>query len=309
MSGLFRVSPYGGSQVTEGIYSYTCDAINAMKWDRIAIVGVGLIGGSIGLALRQHKLAQHVVGIGRNSTRLSRAQDLGAIDSTTTQLDRGVADAELIIVCTPVQQIPDFVNQVAAFAPRGALVTDAGSTKEAIVSAIHAPLPNEVVFIGSHPLAGSEKQGVEHARSDLFDGASCVVTPTASTPPSAIQRVSQFWQELRAKVRVMGPEAHDMALAHTSHLPHLMASALAGSLDPSYHELAASGFRDTTRIASGDVELWSGIFDQNQTALLEALARLIQELETYRELLSQSDMEGVCKMLTRAKRNRDDLGS
>ena len=100
-----------------------------------------------------------------------------------------------------------------------------------------------------------------------------------------------------------------MALAHTSHLPHLMASALAGSLDPSYQELAASGFRDTTRIASGDVELWSGIFDQNQTALLEALARLIQELETYRVFLSQSDMEGVCKMLSRAKRNRDDLGS
>jgi cyclohexadieny/prephenate dehydrogenase len=279
-----------------------------MKWDTIAIVGVGLIGGSIGLALKQRRLARCVVGIGRRHSRLARARRLGAVDSTTIQLERGVADAELTVVCTPVEQIADFVCRAAKHCPPGALLTDAGSTKARIVSQLNGALSSGAVFVGSHPLAGSEKQGVAHARADLFDNSVCVLTPKRGTPQVAVARVRRFWEALGAGVVQMTPEAHDRALAFTSHLPHLLAAALAGSLPSKLFDLAATGFRDTTRVAAGDPDVWAGIFTHNRQATLVALQEFQRHLARYRSALERADAGRLRKLLIQAKQNRDALG-
>lgn len=279
-----------------------------MKWDTIAIVGVGLIGGSIGLALKQRRLARRIVGIGRRRSSLAQARRRGAVDSTTLQLARGVAKAELTVVCTPVQQIAGFVRQAAQHCPHGALLTDAGSTKARIVAQLNGALSKDAVFVGSHPLAGSEKQGVAFARSDLFVGSLCVLTPTRGTPPDAVARLERFWQALGARVVRMTPEAHDRALAFTSHLPHLLAAALAGSLPTKFFDLAATGFRDTTRVAAGDPGLWTDIFVHNRRATLAALQELQRHLARYRGALERADADRLYKLLTQAKQNRDALG-
>lgn len=278
------------------------------KWDTVAIVGVGLIGGSIGLALKQRRLARHVVGIGRRRSRLAQARRRGAVDSTTVALHRGVADAELTVVCTPVQQIADFVCRAAPHCPAGAVLTDAGSTKARIVSQLNGALANGAVFVGSHPLAGSEKQGVAYAHPDLFEGSVCVLTPSRATLKGAVTRVRRFWKSLGADVVQMTPEAHDRALAWTSHLPHLLAAALASSLPAKLFDLAASGFRDTTRVAAGDPELWAGIFAHNRQATLAALQELQRHVARYRSALERADADRLRKLLIQAKQNRDALG-
>src|SRR5262249_24102977 len=166
-----------------------------------------------------------------------------------------------------------------------------------------------VAFVGSHPLAGSEKRGAEYAQADLFQDRVTVVTRTGLTDAAALERTCSFWQALGSRVRVMTPEDHDRALALTSHLPHLVASALAGLLPPELHELTASGFRDTTRIAAGDPSIWTGIFGQNRTAILAALEMLQARLKLFQEALRAGDGPAVDSLLARAKKVRDALGS
>ena len=235
-----------------------------MRLRTLTIVGVGLIGGSIGLAARQRGLAEHILGAGRRRSSLESARRLGAIDEASLDLVQAVHRADLAVFCTPVG---DIAHQVLAAAPGCAvdtLLTDAGSTKAVIVRTIEEGLPSGVAFVGSHPLAGSEQSGPEHAVADLFDGRLTVVTRTPRTDPGALERIAAFWESLGSHVKVMDPEQHDQALALTSHLPHLLASALAGLLTPELTELTATGFRDTTRIASGDPAIWTGILLHNR---------------------------------------------
>ena len=225
------------------------------EYDTVAIVGVGLIGGSIGLALRERRLAQKIVGIGRRQTSLDTARGVGAIDHGVTNLANGVAQAQLIVVATPVDTIAERVMQVSTACPAASLITDAGSTKEMIVSAVDAGLAarrSGPRFVGSHPLAGDHRTGAEHARADLFDGRTVVITPTEQTRPAAVTEVSGFWESLGANVVNMTPARHDAALAITSHLPHLVASALAAATPTELLPLTASGWRDTTRVAASD---------------------------------------------------------
>jgi prephenate dehydrogenase len=284
------------------------------EYDTVAIVGVGLIGGSIGLALRERKLARNIVGIGRRQTSLDAARKVGAIDHGVTSLAAGVAQAQLVIVCTPVDSIAERVIQAAAACPPGALMTDAGSTKETIVSAVDAGLANRRSgprFVGSHPLAGDHRTGAEHARGDLFDDRTVVVTPTNLTRPAAVTEISGFWESLGANVTTMTPAEHDAALAMTSHLPHLIATALAAATPHNLLPLAASGWRDTTRVAGGDPKLWQPIFASNRQHVLEALDRLSQIVSNLRETLEQGDYESLSQILERAaktKRDRDALG-
>src|SRR3954469_3517791 len=231
------------------------------EYDTVAIIGVGLIGGSIGLALRERKLAQKIIGIGRRQQSLDAARKVGAIDHGVTNLANGVSQAQLIIVATPVDTIAERVVQASAACPAGALITDAGSTKASIVAAVDAGLASRRSgprFVGSHPLAGDHRTGPEHARADLFDGRVVVITPTEHTRPAAVTEVSGFWQSLGANVRTMKPGDHDAALALTSHLPHIVAVALAAATRTELLPLTASGWRDTTRVAGGDPELWAG---------------------------------------------------
>jgi prephenate dehydrogenase len=279
-----------------------------MQIPTLAVVGVGLIGGSIGLAAKRRRLAGRVLGVGRHPDSLQRARHLGAIDEGLLDLGAAAARADVVVFCTPVDRIAE---QALAVAPRcrpGTLLTDAGSTKAAIVGALDGRLPEPVQFVGSHPLAGSEKRGPEHARADLFEGRLAVVTPTERTPPAALERTLRLWRGLGARVRVMAPEEHDQALAVTSHLPHLVAAALAGVLPDELRELTATGFRDTTRVAAGDPALWTGIFEQNREAVLAALRRLQARLEGFRAALQAGDRRALADLLTEAKGVRDALG-
>jgi prephenate dehydrogenase len=284
------------------------------EYDTVAIIGVGLIGGSIGLALRERKLARQIIGIGRRQNSLDAARKIGAIDQGVTSLSAGVAEAQLLIVATPVDTIAERVIQAAAAAPPGCLITDAGSTKESIVATIDAGLANRRSgprFVGSHPLAGDHRTGPTHARADMFDGRTVVVTPTEHTRPAAVTEASGFWESLGANVVAMAPDKHDAALAMTSHLPHLVAIALAASTPSEYLQLTASGWRDTTRIAAADPKLWQPIFAANKERVLDALDLLSQKLDSLRDALDQGDYESLTAILEAAakkKRERDALG-
>jgi prephenate dehydrogenase len=278
-------------------------------YDTVAIVGVGLIGGSIGKALLGRGLARHVVGIGRRQSSLDAALSVGAVTSTTTEIGRGVASAELVIVATPVDNIVDHIIQVAAACPTGTLITDAGSTKVAIVSDAERALGAGVRFIGSHPLAGSERQGPTAATADLFVGRTVVVTPTSATNPTALADAKRFWSSLGAEVVELTPNEHDRAVAITSHLPHLIAGGLAATLPPEYRPLAAAGFRDTTRTAAGDAELWTQILMSNRENVLAGIEAFDTEIDAVREALKHGDAARLRHLLSKGKNSRDALGS
>jgi len=292
-----------------------------MVCQNVAIIGVGLIGGSIGLALRQRGLAQRIVGIVRRRESVDDLLKRGVVTDATTDLSSGVAAAEFIVVCTPVDSISRYVLESARYCPEYAVITDAGSTKARIVQEVESGWTQHRIgtqgdfssasatcrFVGSHPLAGSEKSGYQYAHPQLLAGRWVVVTPTARSDAQATERVVAFWQALGARVQLMAPEDHDRALALTSHLPHLVASALAGILPPKWADLAASGFRDTTRIAAGPPEIWTPIFLHNRSALLEALGQFEQQLHRFRQALGTENAEMLSALLTQGKSCRDSL--
>jgi prephenate dehydrogenase len=259
------------------------------RLETVAIIGVGLIGGSVGLALRGRGLAQHVVGIGRDADRLSRALELGAIDRATTDLERGIAAAEVAVVCTPVTEIAAQACRAAEGGPDDLLVTDAGSTKRRIVEAVERHARGASAFVGGHPIAGSERAGVAHARGDLFEGRTCVLTPTRRTPADRLRRARSFWSGLGCRIIELDPAAHDEALALTSHLPHAVAAALAASVPAEALPMAAGAYRDTTRVAAAAADLWTGIFRENRAPVLSAIARFEDRLATLRRALEDQD--------------------
>ncbi len=282
---------------------------NMRKLDKVAILGVGLIGGSIGLALRHRNLARTVVGIGRSPASLRVARRVGAVSITTTDIARGVADAQLVVVCTPVAHIAEHVQEIARACRRETLVTDVGSTKSEIIAGLEGKLPETVRFVGSHPLAGGEHAGAAKARVDLFEDRLVVITPTKKSPTADCRELADFWTALGARVISMTPRKHDRAVAAISHLPHLMASALAAATPEKSLPLAATGFEDTTRIAAGDPELWTQIFLSNQAPVLEALARMEISLKRFRSAIENQDARALKRVLTTAKRKRDVVGS
>ncbi len=279
------------------------------RWNTVAIVGVGLIGGSIGLALRQRRMAGKVVGVGRNADRLKRAEEVGAVDVTTQDLAEGARQAELVVVCTPVERIVDTVLAAASECREGTLITDAGSTKRLITRALQGKLPAGVRFVGSHPIAGSEKSGAEHARADLFEGRVAVVTPTRSSVEGDVQQTADLWSGLGASVYLMSPAAHDRALATTSHAPHVIAAAMARSTGRGDWPLTGGGWKDTTRIAGGDPELWTQILLDNRENVLASLGRFEKSFSAFRAAVERSDRRRLARLLLEAKRHRDAVGN
>jgi len=278
-------------------------------WETVAIVGVGLIGGSIGRGLLERGLARRVVGIGRNAAKLKNAKKLGAITEHSLDLGVGVAAADVVVLCTPVEMIAEQAVAAVEHAPAHALVTDAGSTKQKIVAAVEKQLRGRGRFVGSHPMAGSEKTGAAEARADLFDGKAVVVTPTKRTPLGDAESIGEFWASLGARVLMMTPDAHDRAVAATSHLPHLLASVLAAVTRPEDAPLVASGWLDTTRVAAGDAELWRQILQSNDKHLLAALVRFEKQLTAARRALERGDGARLTKLLVQGKAIRDALGN
>jgi cyclohexadieny/prephenate dehydrogenase len=282
--------------------------METMTMRTLAIVGVGLMGGSIALAAKARGVAGRVLGVDRNDEALEQARLYCGLDECFTNMAPAVRQAQITVFCTPVDQIAEQVAAAAASCD-GGLLTDVGSTKATIVRGLEKKLPAGCRFVGSHPLAGSEKSGAAHAHSRLFEGRVVVVTPTEQTAPEPLEEVKKFWQVLGAKVVEMTPEDHDIALAQTSHLPHLLAAALAGGLPAELRPLTATGFRDTTRVAAGEPALWTGVFMHNRGPILKALQALEGELGRFRDALDVGDRVALESLLTNAKRNRDALGS
>jgi prephenate dehydrogenase len=278
-----------------------------MTLDTLVIVGVGLIGGSVGLAARERRTARRIIGVGRSAESLAAATRAGCIDEGSTDLVNAVANADMVLVCSPVDRIVDHIGAAACACRPDTILTDAGSTKDTIVRALDGILPPGVQFVGGHPLAGSEKRGPEHARADLFADRLVILTPTPRTDALAVEKVEAFWKSLGGRILRLTPQDHDDALAITSHLPHLTAAAIANTLPEHLRSLTSTGFRDTTRVAAGDPDLWAAIFSQNRGAVLAALGRLEQRLTDYRHAIEHDDMTTLRKLLVEAKAVRDDL--
>ena len=253
---------------------------------RLTIVGVGLLGGSVAKAVRSGGLAREIVGVGRDEARLGTALHDGALDSATTDIEVGVSDADFVLLAVPVLAVEALLPRVWWAAPDGATVTDVASTKAGIVRvADQLAARRALAFVGSHPMAGSERSGYGVARADLFRAATVIVTPTDRTEPRAVKAVTEFWEAMGARVSALDALIHDQAVAAISHLPHLVACALVDGVtrfEPAALELAARGFKDTTRIAASDPDVWTEIFLANRAALatsLDAFRRALAELE------------------------------
>jgi prephenate dehydrogenase len=276
------------------------------QFDTVAIIGVGLIGGSIGKALLRRKLAKRIIGVGRDPQRLAKAQKLGAITCAAADLSEGVASADLVIVGTPVDHVADTVRQVASNCSRGVLITDVGSTKAKILSRVGSEATQGAhLFVGSHPLAGGEKAGVEFSDADLFENRMVIVTPVPHSDPARVEACQRLWTSIGASVRQMSPEDHDALVAVTSHVPHLLAAMLASTTTPAHLPMVSSGWLDTTRIASGDVEMWSQIIDHNRDEILASLQRLRSTFDDCVNGLQQRDFGIIRKILQEGKANRD----
>jgi prephenate dehydrogenase len=278
---------------------------------QLAIVGVGLLGGSVAKAARLGGLARRIVGIGRDAGRLRPALDDGTLDLAVTDLDAGVREADFILLAAPVLTIEGLLERVWRAAPDGALITDVGSTKRNIVRAAERfAATRSLSFVGSHPLAGSEQAGYRVARADLFRGATVVVTPTEATELGALKKTTEFWEALGARVSSLDPETHDRTVAAISHLPHLIACALvdgAARVEPSALELAARGFRDTTRIAAGDPDMWTEIFLANRDALSATVEAFREALADLQRAIDAGQADALRAVLARIKATREQV--
>lgn len=268
-------------------------------FDHVVIVGVGLIGGSIAKALRKRGLAHRITGLGRNAERLAAAQSAGVLDAWTTSA-QDLPPYSLAVVCTPVDRIAADVRALATCASATALFTDAGSVKGPLCRTL-ADIPR---FIGSHPMAGSEHGGWEFARTDLFEGRNCAITPCHSSNQD-IAVIETFWQSIGMQTLRFSAEEHDRLVATTSHLPHLVAAALAAQLTPEGWPLAATGFRDTTRIASGNPGLWTAILRENRVAVTSQIHSIIGQLQQFELALQGDQADKLQAILNQGKEARD----
>jgi prephenate dehydrogenase len=283
----------------------------AVRWKKVTLMGVGLLGGSLGLALKRACLAECVTGFVRRKASVAECLRFGAVDSATRDLKTAVEGADLVILCTPIAQMRPLVERFEAWLQPGALVTDVGSVKAAVVAALEPIVARAGGrFVGSHPMAGSEKTGVAAARQDLFEGAVCVVTPTKDSDQGAVRRVATLWRSLGMRVLKLPPPTHDRLVSRTSHLPQILASHLASFvLDPrqpkAQTRLCAAGFRDTTRLASSSSEMWRDIALANRGEILGALDGYLAALRGFRDALDTGDAEAVRGFFARASRRRN----
>lgn len=278
---------------------------------QLTIIGVGLIGGSLARALKRAGVVEEIVGAGRDAGHLQRALQLGVVDRIETALPTAVRGADMVLVAAPVGAMEGIFRAIAPTLPAGAVLTDAGSTKASVVEAARrafGELPAN--FVPGHPIAGTEKSGVEASFAGLFEGRRVILTPTENSAPEAVTRVREMWQQAGAEVVETGVGHHDELLAATSHLPHLLAFALVDTLatlddKQEIFEFAAGGFRDFTRIASSDPQMWHDICVHNEPALLKMLGRFEADLEKLRLAIANNDSDYLLKVFTRAKSARD----
>ena len=281
--------------------------------NKLAIIGVGLMGGSLAMRLRKHGEVGEVIGIGRGLDNLIEAKELGIIDHFTQSLEEGLADADVVIVAIPVGSIVQIIKTGQQFMKDGAIITDVGSVKGDIVRGVEEILDKRLSFVGAHPIAGTEKSGASAAFPELYDGSRCIITPSQHSDDVALNKLKAMWELTGAEVVVMDVEAHDKILAAISHLPHIVAYALVNTVDSikdfdeSIIKYSAGGFRDFTRIASSSPEMWRDICMMNKPALLEMMDDYMAELEGMKKMIEANDYEGLVENFHRSKRARDSI--
>ncbi len=282
-----------------------------MLFRKITIVGVGLLGGSIALAVRRRGLAAEIAGYVRSEKGVADCEKFGATDYATTDLLAAVSGADLVILGTPLAQMPALAERMLPALKTGAIVTDVGSVKGGVVRQFELPIiKSGACFIGSHPMAGAEKTGVAAARAQLFEKAVCVVTPTKRSPAAAVRQLTRFWRALGARVMLMDASRHDLLVGRSSHLPHVVAAALAALvLDPKQPKqqaaLCATGFRDTTRVASGSPEMWRDIALANPKNLANSLDSYLKDLKQFQSALKTGNGVAIERFFQTAKVRRD----
>ena len=283
-------------------------------FDTVCIVGVGLIGGSFGAALRERKLARRVVGATRRAETIEEAKLKGAIDEGTTDLLQAAREADLIFMAPPVGQMVSLCRQIAPVVRADAIVTDAGSTKASFVQDCEDALKDRAYFVGGHPMAGSEKTGVEAARADLFVRSTWVLTPTAGTPPPVVNTLTAMVEALGATPLLLDAHIHDSILATTSHLPHITAAALVHLFSQAHgragvaSQLIAGGWRDSTRVAAGSAEMWRDICLANAPAIAHSVEDMIEQLEEFRDMLRDTDGQRLHQWFESAAQVRNKHG-
>jgi prephenate dehydrogenase len=279
----------------------------------MAVIGVGLIGGSLARAARERGLVSRIVGLGRGRENLRKALDLGVIDGMETDWAKGMRGADLVVLATPVEGIVQLLSKIGELCGNDTIVTDVGSVKGAIVREAEKTLPRASRFVGGHPIAGTENSGVEASFSSLFTNRKTILTPTDRTDPEALGRVRRLWEEVGSKVVVMDTENHDRVMGFVSHLPHIVAYTLVHTIyseDQREGDLAsfsAGGFLDFTRIASSHPEMWRDICVMNREALLEAVDAFAITLDKFRAMISAEDGKGLEEHFDQCRRTRADL--
>ncbi len=275
-------------------------------FERLAVLGLGLLGGSVASAARTRGAARVAIGCGRNREALRRAQSRGTVDEIETDAAAAVRGADLVVLASPVASMAGLLESAAPGLSPGALITDVGSVKAPLQETLPGLLPQDTHYVGSHPMAGSHLRGAVHARADLFEGAACVVTPSPGSPPEAVERIEAFWRALGARVLRRDPADHDREVAWISHVPHALAFAFARGLSDAPRgacDMVGTGFRDFTRIAQSDPELWADILVTNGKALSGPLRRIAERLAGLARDLEAGDQDAVERMLMEARAN------
>ena len=278
----------------------------------IAILGPGLLGASAGIAAHEAGLAKRIVAWARKPETRLQCESAEWCDAVYKEAEDAAAEADLVIICTPVHTILPVFESIASKLQPGTIVTDVGSTKSLIVRLSRAHVLRGTHFIGSHPMAGSEKQGFSAGRSDLFQNRACFVTPLPDTSTEPLEKLVRFWSQLGMHVQSVSPEDHDEIVANISHLPHILASALCSYLDTQPHQwrdYAGGGLRDTTRIAAGDPGLWKDIIEQNSDEILRALRAFQEELQSVSAAISNKQTATLVNILQRGQSYRARLNT
>ena len=285
-----------------------------VHFKKVTIVGVGLIGGSLGMILKRRGLADRVVGVGRSLGNLELAVELGAIDAYERDPKAAMPGTELVILATPVESYVTHLKEWGSLLEPGTIVSDVGSVKGSLVERVEALVPAGVHFVGAHPIAGKETSGVGAGSADLFAGALCVITPTANTNPQACLMVQQVWEATRSVVLSVDPFVHDRILGAVSHLPHVTAFALMNALtnlqqrdDVDLLDYSGGGLRDTTRIAASSPEMWRDIFLWNHENLLIMIEALEKQLQRFKALIEAKDGPGLEREIAKARETRQRL--
>jgi prephenate dehydrogenase len=270
---------------------------------RIAIVGTGLIGGSLAMDIKEKKLADEVIGVTRHKKSLSLARRKHIIDRGSQDISI-IAQADLVVLATPVKTILRLADKISRIVKKDCIVTDVGSAKGEIVLRLDKLFPN---YVGSHPLAGSEKRSVTYARPNLFEDSLCIITPTIATDRIALKKVAEFWNKVGAKTVLLSPLEHDRILAFVSHLPHAVAFSLIASVPKNYFRFAASGLKDSTRIAASDSVIWEDIFLSNQKNILKTIETFEARMRAFKSALKAKNKSELHKILKLAKAKRESL--